>query len=322
VGPPAGDGTSVTPRSALNPYVFVVGCPRSGTTLLQRMLDAHPGLAVANDAHFIPKVIRGRGQTNPPLTPELVANVATYRRFERLGLTNFHVQRAAAGAATYAAFVRGLYDELATLHGKPLAGEKTPDYVRHIPLLHTLFPKTRFLHLIRDGRDVALSVLDWARPGKGPGRLASWQRYPIATSAAWWERFVRAGLDDGRPLGAEGYLEVRYEALVSTPRETTERVASFLNLPWTEQMLAFHVGRTRTRPGRSAKKAWLPPTSGLRDWRNQMRPPDIELFEALAGGLLAELGYERAFPTISAEVAARAEQFRFEWERRGRRRSA
>lgn len=301
-----------------NPFVFVVGCPRSGTTLLQRMLDAHPALTVANDTHFIPKAVRGPEPVDPPVTPEIVTRVATYHRFGRLGLADRHVERAASSARTYAGFVGALYDELAALHGKPLAGEKTPDYVRHIPLLHGLFPGARFVHIVRDGRDVALSVLEWARPGKGPGRFALWTREPIGATALWWERFVRAGLADGGSLGTGTYLEVRYEDLTSRPRETIGRVAGFLQLPWAEEMLEFHVGRTRIHPGRSAKKAWLPPIAGLRDWSMQMEPRDVELFESLVGELLAELGYVRAFPVISDEAESRAERCRAEWGTRAR----
>ena len=71
------------------------------------------------------------------------------------------------------------------MHGKPLAGEKTPDYARNLPLLHSLFPWAKFVHLIRDGRNVALSTLEWANEGKGPGRIGLWQEEPVAV-CSWW----------------------------------------------------------------------------------------------------------------------------------------
>ena len=79
-------------------------------------------------------------------------------------------------------------------------------------------------------------------------------------------------------------------------------------------MLEFHRGRTRTDPGLSAKDAWLPPTTGLRDWRTDLAPADVELYEAIAGDLLSSLGYERASRTISPSVAARAERCRERWQ--------
>jgi hypothetical protein len=303
------------PSAHRNPVVFVVGCPRSGTTLLQRMLDGHPSLAVANDTHFIPRALKGydRG-VNPPLTPDVVDRVRGYHRFRRLGVPDEGVARAAARGGTYRDFVSALYDEFGRMHGKPLAGEKTPDYVRSLPYLHDLFEWARSIHIIRDGRDVALSTLDWARDDKGPGRLALWAEEPVATCALWWRWNVHLGRRDGAALGSSRYREVSYETLVASPEPTLRDLASFLDLPYDEGMSRFHAGKTRQEPGLSAKKAWLPPTKGLRDWRTDLVGRDLELFEALAGDLLSALGYERAVDTVSDEVTAVAERCREWWE--------
>lgn len=298
-----------------NPYLFVVGCPRSGTTLLQRMLDHHPELTVANDTHFIPRVITGLGEGDDlPLTAELVRRVREYHRFPRLGLPDAAVQEAAEAALTYRDFVGALYSQLARIHGKPLAGEKTPDYVRCLPLLHRLFPWTRTVHIIRDGRDVALSALEWAREGKGPGKFALWRDEPVAVCALWWRWQVSTGRNDGRAAGRERYREIHYEELVARPEETLRGVAGFLGLPFAREMLDYHVGRFSDRPGLDAKKAWAPPTPGLRDWRASMGPRDVELFEALAGDLLAELGYERSRSGNSTEITAVAEYCARWWQ--------
>lgn len=297
------------------PYLFVVGCPRSGTTLLQRMLDHHPQLAVANDSHFIPQAIEAVAVgVDPTLTSELVEWVRTYRRFYRLDLSDAAVYEAAAKARTYREFVSALYSEYGRLRGKPLAGEKTPDYVRHLPRLHALFPWVRTIHLIRDGRAVALSTLEWAREDKGPGKLELWREEPVAVCALWWRWQVSTGQHDGAALSPAQYREVKYEDLVARPEEILRALAAFLELPFAQEMLTYYAGKVRYQPGLSAKKAWLPPTPGLRDWRTQMKERDVELFEALAGDLLSALGYKRGFPTISPEIAAFAEKYRRWWE--------
>jgi hypothetical protein len=298
-----------------NPYLFVVGCPRSGTTLLQRMLDHHPQLAVSNDSHFIPRAIEGMPiGVDPALTPELVEWVRTYRRFYRLNLPDVAVDEAAAKSRTYREFVGALYSTYGRLRGKQLAGEKTPDYVRHLPRLHALFPWAKSIHIIRDGRDVALSVLEWARDGKGPSKLGLWSDEPVAVCALWWRWQVSTGRRDGEELGAHRYREVRYEDLVAQPEESLRSLAGFLNLPYAPEMAAYHVGKTRYKPGLSAKKAWLPPTAGLRKWQTQLSERDLELYEALAGDLLCELGYERSFEAASSETTALAEKCREWWE--------
>ena len=299
-----------------NPYVFAVGCPRSGTTLLQRMLDHHPELAVANDTHFIPHGIDDRsGLVDPPLTSEHVERVRTYRRFPRLGLSDQAVCAAARRARSYGQFVSALYDAWGRERGKRLAGEKTPDYVRCLPLLHGLFPFARTVHIIRDGRDVALSALEWATATKGPGKLALWTEEPVAVCALWWRRQVVVGRRDAASVGPTRYREVRYERLVADPEVELRSIAAFLDLSYAAEMTAYHVGRTSSQPGLSTKRAWLPPTPGLRDWRTSMRERDVELFEALAGDLLSALDYERLCDSISPAVEAVASQCRAWWAR-------
>jgi hypothetical protein len=301
-------------KDGLNPYLFVVGCPRSGTTLLQRMLDHHPRLAVANDTHFIPRAVPGlEPGSDLPLTPDLTERVRTYHRFHRLGVSDDAVEEAAAQSRTYSEFVAALYSSFAAEHGKPLAGEKTPDYVRHLRLLSSLFPWAKTVHIVRDGRDVALSLLEWAREDRGPGRFALWREEPIAVSALWWSWLVSAGRLDGGTLGPRRYHELRYEDLVAHPEQRLRVLAAFIELPYAPEMARYFEGKTRPRPGRSAKSAWLPPTSGLRNWRTQMSVRDQELFEAIAGRLLSELGYERARKTVGPEVAAVAERCEGWW---------
>lgn len=305
----------MTGRSLRNPYLFLVGCPRSGTTLLQRMIDSHPDLAVANDSHFVPRAVARYGaEADVPLTDELVDRVFRYRRFERLGLSEAARREAAARAKTYAGFVSELYSEHARLHGKELAGEKTPDYVRYLPLLHALFPRARVIHIVRDGRDVALSTLEWASEAKGPGKFALWREEPVAVCALWWRWQVDSGRREGARMGAVLYREVGYEQLVDDPESTLRSLSDFLDLPFAAEMVAFYEGKTRSNRHLSAKSAWLPPTPGLRDWRRDMAPRDVEIFEAIAGDFLSELGYERKFDAIAAETAAKARECATWWD--------
>jgi len=316
----------MTMATGQNPFLFVVGCPRSGTTLLQRMLDAHPQLAVANDTHFIPKALEAvrpgslqdeEALLDASMLPELISWVRGYYRFARMGLDEASFAQAAASARSYREFVSLLYRQLARKHGKELGGEKTPDYVRHLPFLHRLFPWARSVHIIRDGRDVALSIVEWAcRDGrqKGPAKLALWREQQVATCALWWRWQVRRGRRARCALAPGTCHEVRYEALVADPEPVLRSATGFLGLTFSTRMLSFNEGKERHREGLDAKKAWLPPTPGLRDWRTQMKPEDVELFEALAGDLLTELGYPRAFEAASSRTEELAQRCRTWWE--------
>lgn len=296
-----------------NPYLFVVGCPRSGTTLLQRMLDAHPQLAVSNDPHFIPFAPGVAAGLDPPVTRELVEWLLAYRTFARLELDEQTLRAAAARAATFSELIALLYDAFGARRGKRLAGEKTPRYVRYLPLLHALFSHARVVHLIRDGRDVALSTLDWARADRGPGRFDLWVESPLATCALSWRWHVTTGMRDGAALGPL-YSEVRYEELVADPARALRPVCASLDLRFAEEMAQFHVGRTRSDAGLSAKEAWLPATAGLRDWRAAFTTAELELFAALAGDVLERLGYEVGVDAISPAVEERAAAYAEAWE--------
>jgi hypothetical protein len=305
----------VSELGAINPYFFVVGCPRSGTTLLRRMLDAHPRLAMMpRETHFIPRIyqrhagLTAGGEVTPALVDELLAD----RHFARLGIAREALEQLLTPdePTPYARFVSRIFDLQGRARERELVGDKTPGYVRHLPTLHVLWPETRFLHLIRDGRDVCLSLLSWRKGPRLAGRFSSWAEDPVSTAALWWEWHVRLGREDGWSLGPARYRELRYESLVSNPGRECLALCHFLGVSYDDAMLRFHRGRERAEPGRSAKGAWRPVTAGLRDWRTQMPVGDTERFEAAAGALLEELGYERALPSPSPAATTRAARLR------------
>jgi hypothetical protein len=282
----------------MNPYLFIVGCPRSGTTLLRRMVDAHPDIAITRETHWIPQVVRnGRGlDVSGRATADLPAVLEAHPKFATLGIAREEIEQLVVERQRpYAEIVALLFDRYGAGRGKRLVGDKTPGYVREIGLLHDLFQDVRFVHLVRDGRDVCLSALGWERQAEHfRRRFPSWDDAPVATAALWWRWHVLHGRRAGRALRPGLYRELRYEALVADPERACRRLCGFLGVPFEEAMIRFHEGRTKHEPGHSAKRAWLPPTPGLRDWRAQMAHEHVEDFEAAAGDALEAFGYERA----------------------------
>src|SRR5262249_6260073 len=129
---------------------------------------------------------------------------------------------------SYANFVSGLFDRYGEFRGKPLVGDKTPDYARNLPTLHALWPEAKFIHLIRDGRVGWRSAVNWTRKTARLTHLfPSWGVDAVATAAAWWEWHVRLARADGPALGPERYCEVRYEALIEQPAEECARLCTF-----------------------------------------------------------------------------------------------
>jgi hypothetical protein len=246
------------------------------------------------------------------VTAELGRKLVAHPRFARLQLDPQVIEALVreGGPKHYAQFASEVFDLHGQVKGKPLVGEKSPGYVRHLSTLYGLWPETKVVHLIRDGRDVALSVLDWSKRERTAGRFPTWAEDPVTTTALWWEWHVRLGREAGAPLGPERYYELRYELLVSDPELECRKLCEFLALAYDPAMVRFHEGRTRHEQGLSAKHAWLPPTPGLREWRSQMSMDQVQQFEAAAGDALEELGYERAVrapdraPPAPAQVLA------------------
>ncbi|HWM21865.1 MAG TPA: sulfotransferase [Ilumatobacteraceae bacterium] len=287
------------------PFVFVLGAGRSGTSVLRTVLDGHSRLAVCHEGRFVFPMSRRRSRYErtegfdvDAFTADLLADPGVRGN---LGLDPDDLRVALGGApvADYPDAVRRVFAHYASQRGKVRYGDKMPAYVLRIPALAEMFPEGRFVHIIRDGRDVALSAM----------AIAGQRHDPVAL-AIDWRRRVEAGRAAGARLGAHRYHEVRYEQLVADPAEPIAALCNFLDLDYEPGMLQFFERRdsvpakVRANP-RHARLA-EPLSSGPRSWRTAMAPADLERFEAVAGDLLSQLGYERgaARPSITARAAA------------------
>src|SRR5512145_2276022 len=144
----------------------------------------------------------------------MVEALAAHPKFPHLRIDRAQVEAMVADRPTYATLVTRIFDLYGQAQGKRLAGDKTPGYVKEIDLLHRLWPHTRFVHLVRDGRDVALSLLEWSRAARNVGRLPTWRDDPISTAAVWWKGMVGRGLASLARLPRGLGNELRYEALI------------------------------------------------------------------------------------------------------------
>ena len=283
------------------PAPFVVGVGRSGTTLLRLMLDAHPELAIPPETHFVPELV-ARARVRAEIG-DLVAEIVAARNWGDFGLDagELHDRAAALGHTDPASLLRCFYSLYAERQGKPRWGDKTPSYVKRMRLIADLLGEARFIHLIRDGRDVAVS-----RRRRGMG-----DQKPVTDAAERWQRRIMRARQQARRLGGR-YLELRYEDLVIDPEPALRRVCELVELDFDPAMLEYHRGseeRLREfardlppeggRRARSAQErmaahalATAPPNPDrIEAWRQEMDEADRIEFERVAGGLLAELGY-------------------------------
>lgn len=279
------------------PPFFIVGSARSGTTLLRLMLNAHPEVAIPPESRFIAELWTGHDEVE---VDRLLSRLAANDRFQTWELPIAAVERELDGrtSARYAEVMEAAYHAYASSQGKSRWGDKTPRYVRHIPLLAALWPDARFIHLIRDGRNVALS---YAEVPFGPKN--------VARAARLWAGRVQAGLREGRTLGGMRYLEINYEDLVEDPEGETKGVCQFLDLDFDPGMLNYTEGLGDSVLSRATMynpNVMQPPKPKVRSWEESMPEDHVEIFEAVAGEVLSELGYGRRFPAPSTFARAKA----------------
>jgi hypothetical protein len=292
------------PAESLNRPFFVVGSARSGTTMLRLILNSHPQVAVPPESRFIVELHpdrAGKG-SNPAPTVEVksfLTRLAEHHNFQAWELDIALVAAEIEGdLVPYPEAVEAAYRAFAKAHGKVRWGDKTPRYIEHIPLIRSLFPTARFIHLVRDGRDVALS---YAHMDFGPKT--------VSKAARIWAKRVGAGLAAGRDLDPSCYLELRYEDLVKSTEEIVKEVCDFLDIEFDPRMLDEEErakGINRRRAGRYNPDIAKSVVKRTRAWEEQMPPSQIEVFEAIAGDVLSTLGYERRFPNPSASARFKA----------------
>jgi hypothetical protein len=290
-------------EAARPPFPVIVGCPRSGTSMLAVMLDAHPEVAFPPETAFV-KLVVGLGGTPDLQRRQFVEIVTTDRapdsNWTDLGLdrTSFVRRIAAIEPFSVTAGLRTLFDMYATQHGKRRAGEKTPDNTQVIPAIAAVLPEAHFIHVIRDPRD---TVLSWQKTWFAP------TREPEALGRAW-RQFVRAGRHGGAAVAH--YIETRYEDLVLQPERELRRICNFLALEYSPAMAdpsaqgAARLAQLNSRTHRSGRvitreqrteihvnlaRPPLPERVGV--WRREMSAADRAAVERGAGTLLQELGY-------------------------------
>lgn len=266
--------------------LIVLGVSRSGTTLLRVILDRSPGLAVPDESFFVPLLARRHGKTiDAESFLDDLARIPTIRDW---GLAIADVAPRIRSGMSIGEAIAAVYETYAAEAGKPRWGDKTPMYMRHLPLLDRLFPDAQYVHLIRDGRDAALSFLQMPE-----GTFTRTWAHPTtpAQFACLWCKEVADARALGRPLGASRYHEVRYEELVASPDDVVRGICAFAAIPFEPAMLDY-AGAVDVSAKPHQQRLLTPPTSGVRSWREDMPAEDVDSFEAVAGDLLAELGYE------------------------------
>jgi len=187
--------------------IFIVGCQRSGTTMLRLMLDSHSQISCGPETRFLEDL-------------ERIVD-GDWRRLSQFGYSQEEWLR------RIRAFFEGIQSDYARSRGKTRWADKSPRYALHIPFLMQVFPDAQIVHVIRDGRDVAVSHRK---------RFGYWSS---VKSSVKWPRYIRAARDAGSALPPDSYVELRYDRLVAETEQTLRGLLEWLGEAWEPEILDF-----------------------------------------------------------------------------------
>ncbi|HVP54247.1 MAG TPA: sulfotransferase [Candidatus Eisenbacteria bacterium] len=269
--------------------VFVLGCGRSGTTLLYHMLLSAGNFAVYRTESNAINLLEPRfGDLRVRRNKErLMQAWLASKLYERSGLDAQSITaKVVAECRNGGDFLRIIMTEMARQQNVERWADCTPEHLLYLPRIKETIPDALIIHIIRDGRDVALSTAKL-----GYVRRMWWDHTPnVMVAGLYWEWMVRKGREDGRKLGQD-YIEVRFEQLISDPRSTLATLSRFVEQELDyDQILKVGIGSV-SEPNTSFKgtsRKFDP----LRRWKSGYTPEHLAMFEAMMGTTLQELGYE------------------------------
>lgn len=271
-GPPTTD--------ASKPPFFIVGCGRSGTTYLRSMLNRHRKIAIPVESLFIVDYLRVEEEFRFDDLLDLLVSEPEIREWG-LKVTREDF----AGTSRIAEALERLLEIYVQQEGKQIWGQKTPRFVRHLDLLRTTFPSARFVHIVRDPRAVANSMI----------------RSDVHRSTAYhasirWLRDVGAGLqfEQEHP---EIALRVTYEELIREPERTLDEVLKHVAASFQPDLLSSDDDPldqySEFYSSIHANLGYEPMTENIDKWRNKLSDENLRVVEAMCGSLMDRLGYER-----------------------------
>jgi hypothetical protein len=279
----------------MRPPVFIVGCPRSGTSFLYHLLLSAGGFARFHTQMNVFDVLEPIfGDFSAPANKKkMLQEWLRSKAFAVSGLDAAEVEmKVMAECRSASDFMRIVMDGVARKQGVDRWIDSTPTNIPHMLRVSRDFPDAMFIHIIRDARDVALSLdkRHWSRP------LPWDKKRSLLAAGLYWEWIVRKGRKNGLLLGPR-YLEVRYEDLVEHPEPAIKQVEEFL-----QHDLDYR--RIQETSVGSVKK---PLTSFKEDlseghftpvgrWKDKFPPDQLAQFEQLIGNYLQELGYPLSNP--------------------------
>jgi len=286
--------------------VFVLGSPRSGTTLLYDMLLSAGGFAVyLAEANVFNLLVPRFGDFAVRANREKMLQTWLHSKlFRATGLDAQLVrQRVLDECCNGADFLRIIMGEICRAQGMKRWAENSPEGMLYLPTIKRLIPDALFVHIIRDGRDVATSL----------GKLRyirsfPWEeRHGLLGCGIYWEWIISQGREFGRSVPAD-YMEIHFEDLIARPQPTLDRVASFIDQPLDYELIQRVAYGSLTKPNTSFRQESKADFNPVGRWKKSFTPEQLLRFERLVGKTLRDAGYETATngPELGLDLSLRS----------------
>jgi hypothetical protein len=280
-------GTGLPIRHRRQDPVFVVGHGRSGTSILASLIRKYLQVAFGTESQFFIRYHRQLARygdlTREPKRRVLVEDLSRERFFQRSKKygVKLDVDRAVreADPRTYAGVLAAIMRQNAECQQMERWGDKTPEYTAHLPVLYDLFPTAQFIHIVRDGRDVALS-----------GYRMHFGAKNAYAAARQWSHVLTQVQGFAARVPNTAFMELRYEDLLTNTAETFAQIIAFLDIEDPDGQVRATVGQCAARDLR---------TGNFGKWKRDFSRREQDMFVAIAGSQLARYGYEAAAPMRS-----------------------
>lgn len=277
---------------------FIVGSDRSGSTMLRLMLNEHSRLCIPPETWFLTElmdVLPLDGSLDVEQLDRALNIISAHWRWKEWNIPDADLK--ACIRSLQSPTLADVIDSVFRLKSgpKPRWGDKTPGYVTELGRLHRLFPGAKFVHIVRDGRDVCLSL-----------RQTGWRGDTTWSIARYWSEHVGAGFRQGRLLPQGLYLEVSYGDLVLKTEETLRVICRFLGEEFEPEMLRFYESAEQQTLERArkflTKTLRSPRESDVDRWKQEMGWLQLLIFEAGAAETMIIAGQSLRFPFNSRLV--------------------
>ncbi|MEQ8969056.1 MAG: sulfotransferase [Coleofasciculus sp. C1-SOL-03] len=300
------DSKSITCSNNSERPIFIFGCPRSGTSLLSQILNSHPRIAIPYESHIYNTFfawLKYYGDLEVAKNRErLVDDIFSTDVFNdwfpapNRNHTLNYIHR-----YDFHGVFEAIMSAWANDQGKQRWGEKTPAHLFYWREILDGFPNVQIIHIVRDGRDCALS---WKKSRMGPKHI-----YPTALK---WVKHLETIDELKTVLKPDSFLEIKYEELVSNTEFTVRKICDFLEEKYTPEMLNYYKDEVPYKTDKQNLQNLARPiiANNAEKWRTKMTNRQLQIFEAIAGSTLRKYGYatELESPTIST-----LEQFKYQY---------